>query len=298
MAATSMKLAGKLSVMAAARDADRPVLERLAQDLQHVARKLGEFIEKQQAVVRQADFAGTRQPGPPPIMPASEMVWCGVRNGLRPQQSRAVAAFPAMLWTLRGLDGFVERQDCGSIPASRFASMVLPEPGGPIIMHVVFHPPPPLRARAAPACPRTSRKSGARAAPAARAWRRALREAILRACVSSSTTSARWRTPNTLTPSTTAASAAFGSGRSDWRIPCSRAQTATDNAPRTGRMAPSSDNSPSRICRSSRGDGAHRAQNRPWPSADRTRRLPCARWPAPDRWLRPVGIAEAGIHER
>src|ERR1035438_6968001 len=43
-----------------ARNGDRAVFERLPEYLQHVARKLGEFIEKQQAIVRQADFARTR----------------------------------------------------------------------------------------------------------------------------------------------------------------------------------------------------------------------------------------------
>ena len=47
--------------MIAARDGHRSVLERLAQNLQHVAREFGEFIEKQHAVVRQADFAGPRR---------------------------------------------------------------------------------------------------------------------------------------------------------------------------------------------------------------------------------------------
>ena len=42
-------------------DRDLAVLERLAQHVEHVALEFGQLVQKQDAVVRQADFAGTRQ---------------------------------------------------------------------------------------------------------------------------------------------------------------------------------------------------------------------------------------------
>jgi hypothetical protein len=56
------------------------LLEGLAQDLQHMAAELRQFIEEEHAVVRQRHFARHR-PCPPPISPTSERVWCGARNG-------------------------------------------------------------------------------------------------------------------------------------------------------------------------------------------------------------------------
>ena len=43
-----------------ARDGDRVIFQRLAHDLEHVARKLRQLVEKQQAVVGQRNLAGTR----------------------------------------------------------------------------------------------------------------------------------------------------------------------------------------------------------------------------------------------
>ncbi len=60
MAAASMKRAGKAERHGGARDGDGVVFERLAHDFEHVARKLGQLVEKEQAVVRERDFAGTR----------------------------------------------------------------------------------------------------------------------------------------------------------------------------------------------------------------------------------------------
>jgi hypothetical protein len=53
------------------------VFERLAQDLQDMAAELGQFIQEEHAVVGQRHLAGW----PPPISPASEMVWWGARHG-------------------------------------------------------------------------------------------------------------------------------------------------------------------------------------------------------------------------
>src|ERR1035437_10231596 len=82
MAATSMKLDGKRSVIAerailsdpsssgwralftaAAGDTERSILQRLAEHFQDVAWEFGELVEEKHAVVRQAGFAGARHAG-------------------------------------------------------------------------------------------------------------------------------------------------------------------------------------------------------------------------------------------
>jgi hypothetical protein len=50
-----MKRAGKLTS-----DADVALFDRLAQHFERAAAELGEFVEEQDAVVREADFAGPR----------------------------------------------------------------------------------------------------------------------------------------------------------------------------------------------------------------------------------------------
>ena len=49
---------GKAERHGGARDGDRVVFQRLAHHLQHVARKLGQLVQKEDAVVGQADLAG------------------------------------------------------------------------------------------------------------------------------------------------------------------------------------------------------------------------------------------------
>jgi hypothetical protein len=58
------------------------LLEGLAQDFQHVACALGQFIQEEHAVVRQRHFAGPRH-----LAAADQadvrygVVWCGARHG-------------------------------------------------------------------------------------------------------------------------------------------------------------------------------------------------------------------------
>jgi len=59
---------------------------------------------------------------------------------------------------LRGLQGFLKREG-GRIVGNRFASIVLPEPGGPIIMILCAPPPRPRAPRFTFSCPFTSAKS-------------------------------------------------------------------------------------------------------------------------------------------
>ena len=69
---------------------------------------------------------------PPPIRPASEMVWCGERNGRWCSSPQPAGSTPAMLWILV-VSMASSKVSGGRMPASRLASMLLPEPGGPII---------------------------------------------------------------------------------------------------------------------------------------------------------------------
>ena len=127
----------------------------------------------------------------------------------------------------------------------RLASMVLPEPGGPIIR--MLWPPAEATssARLAVCWPRTSLKS----------------MPVWRCCVSNSavltwigatplpvlsrlTTSSSERTGYTESPLTTAASRALASGTTRFLILRARASMATGSAPRTARTPPSSESSP------------------------------------------------------
>src|ERR1700683_4919068 len=98
------------------------------------------------------------------------------------------------------------------MPAKRFASMVLPEPGGPIIKTLWPPAAATSSARLAVVCPRTSRKSGRHSSGESKAggdegvgWN-------LSGWLRYATTSERCRMPNTRTPSVTAASAALSAG--------------------------------------------------------------------------------------
>jgi hypothetical protein len=56
------------------------LLEELAQHLQDVAPARRQFIQEEHAIVGQQHLARHRHV-PPPISPASEMVWWGARHG-------------------------------------------------------------------------------------------------------------------------------------------------------------------------------------------------------------------------
>ena len=191
-----MKLDGKHSDRLRARDGHRSVFQRLPQNLQHVAREFGKFVEKQHAVVREAHFAGPRR-CPTRRPPCPRRKWCGAARGMA-----ARAAIPRRCEQpgdavdLGGLDGFLKsqrRQNAGHpLGQHRLAGARRPDH-----QDIVRRRRPPLPARAcAVVCPRTSRKSGAamRSPPPGRADPPAPAR-TLRAASSSATTSARWRTP-------------------------------------------------------------------------------------------------------
>ena len=59
---------------------DFPRLDRLAQDFEHPAIPFGQFIEKEHAVMRQRDLAGTRVAATPDQRNARRgMVWRAIR---------------------------------------------------------------------------------------------------------------------------------------------------------------------------------------------------------------------------
>ena len=76
------------------------------------------------------NFAGTRN-RPPPINPASLMVWCGERYGRVPTSPRESSRTPATLW-IRVVSMASSSDIGGKMVGMRLASMVLPAPGGPI----------------------------------------------------------------------------------------------------------------------------------------------------------------------
>src|SRR5712691_11298889 len=71
-------------------------------------------------------------PEPPPRRPASEMVWCGARKGRAVRMPVPFGKTPATLWTCV-VSIASSKVSGGRMPANRLASIVLPDPGGPII---------------------------------------------------------------------------------------------------------------------------------------------------------------------
>ena len=72
---------------------------------------------------------------PPPVRAAMLAEWCGARNG-RSRVSVPLAIRPAMEWTME-VSSSSAAVSGGSRPGRRWASMDLPEPGGPDIEQVV-----------------------------------------------------------------------------------------------------------------------------------------------------------------
>ena len=71
-----------------------------------------------------------RGTGPPPASPAVEMVWWGARKGLARSREAPSGSSPAMEWILVTSSASWKVMS-GRMEGSRFASMLLPEPGGP-----------------------------------------------------------------------------------------------------------------------------------------------------------------------
>jgi len=68
---------------------------------------------------------------PPPMSPASDVEWCGARNGRVATSARSRFSSPAMLWIF-DVSMASSRLMSGRIDGSRRARSDLPDPGGPI----------------------------------------------------------------------------------------------------------------------------------------------------------------------
>ena len=130
MAATSMKVAGYSTEPAARATVMRPSSSGWRKTSRTLRRNSGASSRKSTPL-----WANETSPGlgivPPPTSPASEMVWCGARNG-RTATSARPSSTPVTLWILV-VSRASGRVRSGRMVGSRLASMVFPEPGGPII---------------------------------------------------------------------------------------------------------------------------------------------------------------------
>ena len=133
----------------------------------------------------------------------------------------------------------------------RRASIVLPEPGGPII--ITLCPPAAAisNARLTCICPFTSAKSSAYSLCCASASIVGSMGFISNCPLSSAATCCNEPTGITSIPSTTAASTAFSSGTYIRRNPRSRASAVMGNTPFTPRTSPLSESSPTNATSSS-----------------------------------------------
>ena len=177
------------------------------------------------------------------------MVWCGARNGRVVQSARPAPSSPATLCTLV-VSSASSSDIAGRMPGRRRASMVLPDPGGPMSRMLCAPAAATSSARFAPACPRTSAKSASSRMAAAR-----YRAGSTAAGASGASparcrhTSASEPAPSTEIPATTAASGTLGNGTMSAAAPDARAARAMGSAPRIGRRSPSRPSSPATTVR-------------------------------------------------
>ena len=153
-----MKRAGKRQRHGSARDGHGAVFQRLPHHFQHVARELRQLVQKQHAVVGQRDLA--RDAGSCRRRSARRRRWCGAASGRDacPPVRWSASRTPATLWILV-VSSASSKVSGGRMVAMRLASMVLPEPGGPIISRLCPPAAAISMARLAVCCPRTSPKS-------------------------------------------------------------------------------------------------------------------------------------------
>src|SRR6185437_6947767 len=139
-----------------------PVLERLAQCLECRTGKFRELVEEQNSFVSEHDLSD-----PPPSrasdQPGRRDRVGGARNG-RSERSSAPESLPVTLW-MRITSIASERLSGGRIDGRRWASIVLPVPGGPLSRLLCAPAAATVSASTASPWPRTS----ARSSPAGRA---------------------------------------------------------------------------------------------------------------------------------
>lgn len=120
--------AGRIGdVMVGPRDHRLAGLDRLAQGIQHRARKFGQLVQEQHAAMGKRHFPGLARM-PPPTRAGAELEWCGSRNG-RLRSIRPSFRMPAT-------DRIIETSSAsagvsgGSRPGRRAAIIDLPAPAG------------------------------------------------------------------------------------------------------------------------------------------------------------------------
>ena len=189
------------------------------------------------------------------MSPGPEQLWWGQRNGRVCSKPWLLSSSPATEWTAVSSRASAGSSG-GSSPASRWASIVLPLPGGPQSSR--WWPPAAAisRARRPWGCPLTSARSSAaglavigalaclRAGAIAVAVARAGAAGRARGCCSRHKAWPRSAAPHTRSPSTNAASQALAWGTTKARAPWFRAAIAIASTPRIGRKLPSSPSSP------------------------------------------------------
>ena len=174
---------------------------------------------------------------PPPTMATSDAVWCGARRGGR-RTSPSGSGRPAAEWIIV-VSNARSRPRAGSRPGRRWASMVLPAPGGPSRRR--WWPPAAAAsmARRAMTWPRTSARSGSAASAPTSGAGAGGGHGAPRA--STSTSSDRLRADRTSRRATSAASASHPGGTTG--VDSSSAAT-SGTTPGTLRTEPSSPSSP------------------------------------------------------
>ena len=243
-----MKLAGKRSVMLERAMVTEPSSSGWRSISSTSRGNSGNSSRNSTPLCARLTSPGRGMPEPPPISPASEMVWCGARNGRCVQQSGAARQQARDAVDLGGLDGFVEgerRQDAGEpfrqhglAGAGRADHQYVMGAGGRDFQRALGH---------------------GLAANVAEIGQR-LRVGAIGRCVTRLTgvnSSGRVEQRDHLGQVAHAINVDAFHHRRLGRVlrrhdqignALLRAQTATESAPRTGRMAPSSDSSPIERC--------------------------------------------------
>ena len=153
-----MKSAGNVVLARARRDRHRAVFQRLAEHFQRAAVELGQLVEKQHAVVRQADLARRGRRAAADQAGVADRV---VRRAIGPRGQQRLARLAAGPSRCRCASSRSTRRRSGRgrIVGIRLASIVLPEPGGPSISRLWPPAAAMVTARLAISWPRTSAKS-------------------------------------------------------------------------------------------------------------------------------------------
>ena len=169
---------------------------------------------------------------PPPTSPASDAEWWGLRNGRTPDRIAAIDS-PATEW-IRAVSSASSCERGGKSEGSREASMVLPDPGGPIMSIPCLPAAAICRARLATSCPATSRKSRSHAALSGTRGESKGKSAAAR--IPPRNRRPYWASPSTLTVSPSSAHTS--------EQPLFLAHNAKASEPATPRTKPSSESSP------------------------------------------------------